>query len=95
MSSICNCGKPIHPMRVEFGFDNCIDCANVNPVEPPKGRMVYDGKVGAQIEIMSAETWRENKGYFILIHSCLSYQRSLIYFRILDVSNKVRCRITI
>jgi len=37
----------------------------VNPVEPPKGRMVYDGKVGAQIEIMSAETWRENKGYFI------------------------------
>ena len=65
MSSICNCGKPIHPMRVEFVFDNCIDCANVNPVEPPKGRMVYDGKVGAQIEIMSAETWRENKGYFI------------------------------
>ena len=65
MSSICNCGKPIHPMRVEFEFDNCIDFANENPVEPPKGRMVYDGKVGAQIEIMSAETWRDNKGYFI------------------------------
>ena len=65
MSSICNCGKPIHPMRVEFEFNNCIDCANENPVEPPKGRMVYDGKVGAQIEIMSAETWRDNKGYFI------------------------------
>ena len=65
MKSICICGKPIHPMRTELGFDNCIDCANANPVEPPKGRMVYDGKVGAQIEIMSAETWRDNKGYFI------------------------------
>jgi hypothetical protein len=63
--SICNCGKPIHPARIDYGFANCIDCANENPVEPPKGRMVYDGKVGAQIEIMSAETWRENKSRFM------------------------------
>ena len=64
MISICNCGKPIHPARIEFGFFNCVDCAHESPVEPPKGRMVYDGKVGAQIEIMSAETWRENKDRF-------------------------------
>ncbi len=65
MESICNCSKPIHPARVAHGFSNCIDCANANPVEPPKGVMIYDHKTGGQLEIHSAESWRINKKYYI------------------------------
>ena len=61
----CLCGSLVRPSRAELGFNDCVRCAHENPVEPPKGRMVYDGKVGAQIEIMSAETWRENKDRFM------------------------------
>jgi len=64
-NTICGCGNPVHPMRVEFGFSNCIDCANENPVARPKGRMVYGHKTGAEIEIMSAESWEANKKYFM------------------------------
>ena len=60
----CNCGSLVVPARSELGLTDCRRCAHENPVEPPKGRMVYDGKVGAQIEIMSADTWRENKDRF-------------------------------
>lgn len=60
----CRCGSLVRPSRSELGFTDCVRCAHEFPVEPPKGRMVYDGKVGAQIEIMSAETWRENKDRF-------------------------------
>ncbi|MDB4430263.1 hypothetical protein N9273_00420 [bacterium] len=51
-------------MRVEFGFDNCIDCANENPVEPPKGVMIYSHKTGGELEIHSAESWREKRKYY-------------------------------
>ena len=61
----CLCGSLVRPSRAELGFSNCVRCAHEDPIEPPKGRMVYDGKVGAQIEIMSAETWRENKDRFM------------------------------
>ena len=60
----CECGSLVRPARAELGYTNCVRCAHENPVEPPKGRMVYTGKVGAEIEIMSAETWRENKDRF-------------------------------
>jgi hypothetical protein len=33
-------------------------------VPRPKGRMVYSHKTGAEIEILSAESWEENKKYF-------------------------------
>ena len=65
MKSICICGKPIHPMRTELGFDNCIDCANANPVEPPKGVMIYSHKTGGELEVHSAESWREKKKYYV------------------------------
>jgi len=29
------------------------------------GRMVYEGKVGGAIEIHTAQSWKENKKYFI------------------------------
>ena len=61
----CNCGGLVVPERSKLGLTDCRICAHENPIEPPKGRMVYDGKVGAQIEIMSADTWRENKDRFM------------------------------
>ena len=61
----CDCGSLVRPARVEAGFENCIRCAEENPVARPKGRMVYGHKTGAEIEIMSAEAWEENKKYFI------------------------------
>ena len=64
-NSICRCSRPIHPMRIEFGFDTCIDCADELNIPPPKGRMVYTDKCAPTIEIMSAETWSENKSRFM------------------------------
>lgn len=62
--TICGCGAVVNPVRVEFGYENCIDCANSNPRPRPMGRMVYDGKVGAEIEILDADTYNANKKYF-------------------------------
>jgi hypothetical protein len=63
---ICGCGNNVEEARVEYGFKNCATCAHQGPdVSRPKGRMVYGHKTGAEIEILSAESWNENKKYFI------------------------------
>lgn len=60
-----NCGREVEKARVEFGFKNCSVCAHSGPdVSRPKGRMVYSHKTGAEIEILSEESWNENKKYF-------------------------------
>ena len=60
--NICGCGREIEEVRVEF----CAACAHAGPDVPrPKGRMVYGHKTGAEIEILSEESWNENKKYFI------------------------------
>ena len=61
-----NCGREVEKARVEFGFKNCSVCAHSGADVPrPKGRMVYSHKTGAEIEILSEESWNENKRYFI------------------------------
>tara|TARA_R110002012_G_scaffold472_1_gene1878 strand:- start:52 stop:300 length:249 start_codon:yes stop_codon:yes gene_type:complete len=63
---ICGCGNNVEQPRVEFGFKNCAACAHSSPdVSRPKGRMVYSHKTGGEIEILTAESWNENKKYFI------------------------------
>jgi hypothetical protein len=64
---ICGCGSSVESARIELGFKICKSCAFSGPDVPrPKGRMVYvNGKVGAEIEILSARSWTENKKYFI------------------------------
>jgi len=60
-----NCGREVERARVEFGFKNCSVCAHSGPdVSRPKGRMVYSHKTGGEIEILSEESWNENKKYF-------------------------------
>jgi len=62
----CGCGNSVEEARIELGFKICKSCAFTGPDVPRlKGRMVYvNGKVGAEIEILSATSWKENKKYF-------------------------------
>jgi hypothetical protein len=64
------CNNPIEPERVNVLPNTvfCAACANKhNPVKPRKGVMCYDHKTGAEIQIMSADFFEQNKNYFIPI----------------------------
>lgn len=62
----CGCGNAVESARAELGLKICKACAFAGPDVPrPKGRMVYSGKVGGEIEILSAQTWNENKNRFM------------------------------
>jgi len=64
--SICGCGNIVEEARVELNLKRCKQCAFSNDVERPKGVMIYaSGKVGGEIEIHSADSWRDNKKYFV------------------------------
>jgi len=60
----CNCGEKIEEARLELNLKVCRECAFEMPDCRPKGRMVYTSKVGAEIEILSYDTWNENKYRF-------------------------------
>jgi len=59
------CGSPVEGDREEMGLKVCMRCAfNGVGQQEIKGRMVYSHKTGGEIEIMSAESFEENKKYF-------------------------------
>jgi hypothetical protein len=60
----CNCGNEIEPARVEIGKENCFSCASLNDSNRPKGRMVFGHKTAGEIQIFSAESFRETKKYY-------------------------------
>lgn len=61
----CNCGELVEQARLELKLYTCRSCAFSGPDIPrPKGRMVYGHKTAGEIEILSAESWNENKKYF-------------------------------
>ena len=62
---ICGCGRPVEEARLELGLKRCKECAFSNDVERPKGVRIWDHKTGGDIQVMSAESWRENKAYFV------------------------------
>lgn len=62
---ICGCGNKVESARLELGLKRCKACAFSNDVERPRGVRLWDHKTGGEIQIMSAESWRENKKYFI------------------------------
>lgn len=51
--------------RVELNLKRCKQCAFSDDVERPRGVMIYSHKTGGQIEIHSADSWRENKKYYV------------------------------
>ena len=63
---ICGCGRAVEEARIELNLKRCKKCAFSNDVERPKGVMVYaNGKVGGEIEIHSADSWREKRKYYV------------------------------
>lgn len=62
---ICGCGNKVESARLELGLKRCKECAFANDVRRPKGVMVYSHKTGGEIEIHSAESWEENRKYYI------------------------------
>ena len=66
INTSCNkCKSPIETGRVELGLKTCLRCAKIFSTSKVKGRMVYAHKTGATIEVLSAESYEENKKYFI------------------------------
>ncbi len=64
--TICGCGRPVEEARVELNLKRCKTCAFALPdVERPKGVMIYTGKVGGEIEIHSADSWKEKRKYYV------------------------------
>jgi len=62
---ICGCGNPVEEARLELNLKRCKECAFSNDVERPRGVMIYTGKVGGEIEIHSADAWKEKKKYYV------------------------------
>lgn len=48
--------------RQEAGYYTCMPCAK--QVQRPKGVMICTGKVGSEIQVLSAETYKNNKRYY-------------------------------
>lgn len=63
--NMCGCGKPIEQARIEYGFRSCASCAHQFETPKKKGRMVYYHKTGGEIEIMSSQSFNDNKKYFV------------------------------
>lgn len=61
----CGCGRVVEVARVELNLKRCKQCAFSDDVERPRGVMIYSHKTGGQIEIHSADSWRENKKYYV------------------------------
>lgn len=62
---ICGCGKAVEEARLELNLKRCKECAFSNDVERPRGVMIYSHKTGGQIEIHSADSWREKRKYYV------------------------------
>lgn len=58
------CGVHTVPLpRQQAGFFTCMPCAR--QVQRPKGVMICTGKVGSEIQVLSAETYANNKAYLV------------------------------
>ena len=70
-SIVCSeCDGPLDEHRYHLGYEQCVKCSDV---EKYSGHMVYPHKTGGEIEVLSAESYNENKKYFIPhgTHSCV------------------------
>ena len=48
----CKCGATVHPVRVKFGYSNCINCSTT---ERYGCAPITNHKTGNEIQIMSSE----------------------------------------
>jgi hypothetical protein len=62
----CGCGNTVEPARAELNLKICKSCAFTGPdLQRPRGYMSYGHKTGAEIQILSAESWADQKKYII------------------------------
>lgn len=62
----CGCGSVVEEGRQELNLKTCKSCAFSGPDIPrAKGFMSYAHKTGAEIQILTPESWNRNKKYFI------------------------------
>tara|TARA_R110000772_G_scaffold70239_1_gene154620 strand:- start:237 stop:482 length:246 start_codon:yes stop_codon:yes gene_type:complete len=61
----CGCGRVVEQARIELNLKRCKQCAFSDDVERPKGVMIYSHKTGGQIEIHSADSWKEKRKYYV------------------------------
>ena len=52
MNKICKCGNDIHPVRIKYGYNNCVACSTV---ERYGCAPVINHKTGNSIQIMSRQ----------------------------------------
>jgi len=63
----CNCYNPIEPERLELipNTQLCGGCArHFNVGKKKKGHMIFGHKTGAEIQVLSAETFESQKKYW-------------------------------
>tara|TARA_R110002012_G_scaffold88492_4_gene217914 strand:+ start:275 stop:463 length:189 start_codon:yes stop_codon:yes gene_type:complete len=48
----CKCGNPVHPVRLELGYKNCVSCSKVQQVSYIP---IITHKTGNTIQIVSQE----------------------------------------
>ena len=51
-NQICKCGNEIHPVRIKYGYNNCVACSTI---EKYGCAPVINHKTGNSIEILSRE----------------------------------------
>jgi hypothetical protein len=62
----CGCGNPVEEGRLELGLQSCRACAFTGPDVPrPRGVMIYGHKTAGEIEIHSADSWKEKRKYYV------------------------------
>lgn len=49
--------------RIDAGYFTCLQCAS--RVQRAKGTMIITGKVGSEIQVLSADTYKANRKYFV------------------------------
>ena len=59
------CGNQVEEFRaVELGSKICGACAQARGTERHKGIMIFDHKTAPYVQIMDAESYKENKKYY-------------------------------
>jgi hypothetical protein len=61
----CGCGNIIQTERSELGFKNCTNCAQAAYKGKPKGVMLWAHKTAPELQIMSSDSWQDQKKYYV------------------------------
>ena len=52
MNKFCRCGSVLHPVRIELGYNKCVQCSDIQQVSYVP---IIEHKTGNSIQIVSQE----------------------------------------